>query len=92
MSVRIAHLLGNRDYSIPLGLLSDYEAMDKLPRHIAKIMSLCIIYGIDFWDLMETSGCRLEDSDKAPLFKVSSGQSRPEAPALYHANLMSLAN
>jgi hypothetical protein len=70
MSVRIAQLLRNPDYSIPLGLLSDYEAMNKLPRHIAKIMSLCIIYGIDFWELMEAGGSRLDDSNKVPLFEI----------------------
>lgn len=69
MTLHIAGLLGNRDYSIPLGLLSDYEAMNKLPRHIAKIMSLCIIYGIDFWEMMEAGGSRIDDSDKAHLFR-----------------------
>jgi hypothetical protein len=69
MTRQIAGLLGNRDYSIPLGLLSDYEAMNKLPRHIAKIMSLCIIYGIDFWEMMEAGGSRIDDSDKAHLFR-----------------------
>ncbi|MCU1271663.1 MAG: hypothetical protein JWN74_2957 [Acidobacteriaceae bacterium] len=68
MTIRVAQLLRNRDYSIPLGLLSDYEAMNKLPRHIAKIMSLCIIYGIDFWEMMEAGGSRINDSDKSHLF------------------------
>lgn len=71
MTLRVAQLLRNRDYSIPLGLLSDYEAMNKLPRHIAKIMSLCIIYGIDFWEMMEAGGSRLDDSDKTPLLEMS---------------------
>lgn len=67
MTLRVAHLLRNRDYGIPLGLLSDYEAMNRFPRHIAKIMSLCIIYGIDFWDLMEAGGSHIDDSDKMPI-------------------------
>jgi hypothetical protein len=68
MTLKVAQLLRNRDHSIPLGLLSDYEATNKLPRHIAKIMSLCIIYGIDFWELMEAGGSRIDDSDKSHLF------------------------
>jgi hypothetical protein len=68
MTLHIAQLLRNRDYSIPLGLLSDYEATNKLPRHIAKIISLCIIYGIDFWEMMEAGGSRIDDSDKSRLF------------------------
>ena len=90
MSVRIAQMLGNREYSIPLGLLSDYEAMNKLPRHIAKIMSLCIIYGIDFWELMEASGNRLEDSDKAPLFDSRHAQTGTPGTMQYQS--MSIAN
>jgi hypothetical protein len=67
MTLRVAQLLRNRDYGIPLGLLSDYEAMNRFPRHIAKIMSLCIIYGIDFWELMEAGGSHIDDSDKMPI-------------------------
>jgi len=62
MTLQVAQLLRNRDYRIPLGLLSDYEATNKLPRHIAKIMTLCIIYGIDFWEMMEAGGNRVDAS------------------------------
>ena len=68
MTLRVATLLENQNYRIALGLLSDYEATDKLPRHIAKIMTLCIVYGIDPWELMETAGIHIDDSDKATLF------------------------
>jgi hypothetical protein len=67
LTLRVAQLLQNRDYGIPLGLLSDYEAMNRFPRHIAKIMSLCVVYGIDFWDLMEAGGSHIDDSDKMPI-------------------------
>lgn len=67
MTMQIARLLGNREYGIALGLLSDYEATNKVPRHVAKIMSLCIIYGIDPLELMRTGGIHIDDSDKAPL-------------------------
>ncbi|MGH9517244.1 MAG: hypothetical protein ACRD3P_16375 [Terriglobales bacterium] len=67
-TVRVAQLLQNPEYRIPLGLLSDYEAMDRFPRHIPKIMSLCVVYGIDFWQLMRAGGSQIDDSSKAPLF------------------------
>jgi hypothetical protein len=67
-TVRVAQLLQNPEYRIPLGLLSDYEAMDRFPRHIAKIISLCVVYGIDFWQLMRAGGSQIDDSGKAPLF------------------------
>jgi hypothetical protein len=68
MTKRVASLLRNPHYRIALGLLSDYEATDKLPRHTAKIMTLCIVYGIDPWELMEAGGIHIDDSDKAALF------------------------
>jgi hypothetical protein len=74
-TVRVAQLLQNADYRIPLGLLSDYEATDRFPRHIAKIISLCVVYGIDFWQLMQAGGNKIDDAGKAPLF--SSGFSIP---------------
>ena len=67
-TVRVAQLLQNSEYRIPLGLLSDYEATDRFPRHIAKIISLCVVYGIDFWQLMQAGGSQVDDSKKAPLF------------------------
>ena len=66
-TVRVAQLLQNPNYRIPLGLLSDYEATDRFPRHIAKIISLCVVYGIDFWQLMQAGGCQIDDAGKAPL-------------------------
>lgn len=63
----IARILSNRDYEIGLGLLSDYEAMGRLPRHIAKIISLCITYCVDIRQLLETAGVYVDDSTKMPL-------------------------
>jgi hypothetical protein len=67
-TVRVAQLLQNPEYRIPLGLLSDYEAIDHFPRHIAKIITLCVVYGIDFWLFMRAGGSQIDDSGKAPLF------------------------
>ena len=60
----VADILGSRDYAVALGLLSDYEAMGRLPRHIAKIISLCVIYCIDIHELMEAAGVNIDDSAK----------------------------
>ena len=67
-TVRIAQLLQNPEYRIPLGLLSDYEATDRFPRHIAKIITLCVIYGIDFWQMMKAGGSSIDDAGKRTLF------------------------
>jgi hypothetical protein len=63
----IAQVLGNQEYAIALGLLSDYEAMDRLPRHIAKILSLCMIYCMDMVEVMESAGVCIDDSAKLRL-------------------------
>ncbi len=77
----IAQILGDQEYTIALGLLSDYEAMSKLPRHIAKIMSLCIIYCMDVRDLMQAAGVGIDDSAKLPLpMPDRQAQIRPDLP------------
>jgi hypothetical protein len=48
-------------------MLSDYEAMGRLPRHIAKILSLCVVYCMDVRELMESGGVLIDDSAKLPL-------------------------
>ena len=64
LTCAIAEILRSRDYGVALGLLSDYEAMGRLPRHIAKIISLCVIYCIDIRELMEAAGVNIDDSAK----------------------------
>jgi hypothetical protein len=63
----VATIQGNPDYSVALGLLSDYEAMGRLPRHIAKIISLCIAFCMDIRELLEVAGVKVDDSTKMPL-------------------------
>jgi len=63
----VAQILGNREYAIALGMLSDYEALGRLPRHIAKIVSLCAVYCMDFRELMAAAGVDIDDSAKLPL-------------------------
>jgi hypothetical protein len=64
----IACLLQNRAFRISLGLLSDYEAVNKVPRHIEKIIALCVVYGIDPCELLTAAGITLRDSAKRRLF------------------------
>jgi hypothetical protein len=78
----IARILSNRDYEIGLGLLSDYEAMGRLPRHIAKIISLCITYCVDIRQLLEAAAVYVDDSNKMPLPALySSTVSEPDPVA-----------
>jgi hypothetical protein len=80
MTVQIARLLGNPEYGIALSLLSDYEAMNKVPRHVAKIITLCIVYGLHFCELMKAGGIHIDDSDKVPLDPHVGKRDLPLAP------------
>jgi len=72
MTLTVAELLKNRSYRISLGQLSDYEAGLKLPRNSAKVMSLCIVYGIHPWDLIASVGIEVDDSGKSSLDHLES--------------------
>lgn len=80
----IAQILDNQEYTIALGLLSDYEAMDKLPRHIAKILSLCITYCMDIRHLMEAASVAIDDSAKLSL-PIPDRRPQSSPPLLEHA-------
>jgi hypothetical protein len=67
LTCAIAQILGDENYHIALGLLSDYEAMERLPRHIAKIISLCVTYGMDLGQFLAAGAVHIDDSGKAAL-------------------------
>jgi hypothetical protein len=56
----IADLLADPLYFTAIGTLSDYETISVPPRHIQKIISLCILYGIRFWDFLRASNLQIE--------------------------------
>lgn len=68
LTLLIAGLLENHHFGIAAGLLSDYEAMNKVPRHIAKIISLSAVYGIDPRELIASAGVQVDDSARRPIF------------------------
>ena len=72
LTCTIADTLADRDYAIGLGLLSDYEAIGRLPRHIAKLISLCITYSLDIGQLLESVGLHINDSNKLSLPVINS--------------------
>ena len=67
ISLRVAQALHNKHYAISIGLLSDYETISTAPRHTAKIMALCILYGIDFFQYLGCAGIQYDNSLKLPL-------------------------
>lgn len=56
MTGEIAATLNDTRYFAAVGSLSDYETVDRPPRHLHKIITLCILYGVDFWSFLRAAG------------------------------------
>jgi len=75
LSREIAKTLGDDRYFASSGTLSDYEAGDKLPRHIHKLFTLSIVYCLAFRALLRSFGIALDDGGKIAI--VSPAGVRP---------------
>jgi hypothetical protein len=60
LSRPIAEAVGDEMYFTAVGTLSEYETLAYLPRHVQKIISICILYNIRFWELLTASGIRVD--------------------------------
>jgi hypothetical protein len=67
MSGRIASELGPEQYFAASGSLSDYEAIDRPPRHIHKAITLCVVYGLQFSTFLKSIGLNLEEVGEDPI-------------------------
>src|SRR5258708_2798180 len=56
MSAKLAQELGDQRYFTAIGSLSDYESAEAPPRHIHKVVTLCMLYSIGFWPFLKASG------------------------------------
>jgi hypothetical protein len=63
----IATSLADESYFAATSTLSDYETLSAPPRHIQKAITLCIVYSIDFAELLETSGLPLDREGRDPM-------------------------
>jgi hypothetical protein len=67
LSRSIAGMLADPMYFTAAGTLSDYEYLSSPPRHIQKIISLCILYCVDFWSFLRAGGLPLDSLGTDPL-------------------------
>jgi len=67
VSQRIAHVLGDERYFAAPGTFSDYETLTQPPRQVHKIISLCIVYCIRFWDFVRAAGLEVELTGGDPI-------------------------
>jgi hypothetical protein len=67
MSRWIANALSDELYFAAPSTLSDYETLSAPPRHIQKIITLCVLYGIDFQDFLRACGLPLDQIGHDPI-------------------------
>lgn len=78
MSRFVAKTLSDRLYFTAPGTLSDYEASDNPPRQIQKILTICILYGIDFDCFLRAAGLPLDHVGCQPMPDSIVGRRMPE--------------
>lgn len=67
LSQWIAYELADEMYFAAPGTLSDYENLASPLHHIQKIISLCILYCIDFWTFFRAGGLAIDFLGNDPL-------------------------
>jgi hypothetical protein len=67
MSRLIANSLSDQSYFAAPSTLSDYETLSTPPRHIEKIITLCLLYGISFEQFFRASGLPLGEEGREPI-------------------------
>lgn len=63
----IADTLSDELYFAAVSTLSDYEALSAPPRHIQKIITLCVLYRIGFEQFLRASGFPLGRAGNEPI-------------------------
>ena len=67
MSRWVASTLSDEHYFAAPSTLSDYETLSVPPRHIQKIITLCVLYCIDFREFLRASGLPLDYEGRDPI-------------------------
>ena len=67
MSRWVASTLSDEHYFAAPSTLSDYETLSVPPRHIQKIITLCVLYCIDFCEFLRASGLPLDREGRDPI-------------------------
>jgi hypothetical protein len=76
----IADALHDERYFCAPGSLTDFEAGPRLPVHIHKILSLCVLYSLGFWELLAAAGLDTGDSGHEPILDEFVGRATPNSP------------
>ena len=75
----IAEALGDEKYFCAPGSLTGYETSPRLPVHIHKIISLCVLYSVGFRELLAAAGLETDDSRREPIPDDLVGRGMPDS-------------
>ena len=67
LSQRISHHLNNQQHAIAQSTLSDCEASDAPPRHLEKVITLSLIYGLKLAEIVAASGNDFDQLGQLPI-------------------------
>lgn len=73
LTVQVSELTGDASAVVSQSCLFRYELASTLPHHISKIVSLCIVYGISLWELLDAAGVRIDPDGGRALSPVLEG-------------------
>jgi transcriptional regulator with XRE-family HTH domain len=62
--------------------LSDYETLNEPPRHIQKVLTLCLLYAIRFEEFLSLSGLPLTKAGTEPMPDEFVGRHKPKSKAV----------
>ena len=80
MSRWIANRLGDQLYFAAASTLSDYETLSVPPRHLQKLITLCILYSIGFFDFLRSCDLPLERAGREPIPDDLVPRAAPNSP------------
>jgi hypothetical protein len=67
LSRRIGEVLADEMYFTAVGTLSEYETLTHPPRHVQKIISICTLFNIGFWDFLRVSSLPIDSLGGEPI-------------------------
>ncbi len=80
LSRRVSRLFNDETFGIAQSTLSEYEAQNAPPRHLEKVITLCLIYGLKLVDLAAASGTTPEHLGRDAIPSDLLPRSQPAAP------------
>lgn len=78
LSQQIAKVFSDDAYFCAASTLSDYEALSTPPRQIQKIITFCILYGIEFEQLLRAYKLPIDQAGREPIPDELLGREMPE--------------